>query len=141
MRRLSILAVMLALLGCEQSSAEPTLSPTDANVAGAYALTTANGRLLPIIISLTADAEVDMTADRFVIAADNTWTDTTTYAVKSFSDGTVTSQQTGATGTYAIADGQINFIMKTGGTSAFPGSVTGNTLSLLFNGGRFVYLR
>jgi hypothetical protein len=141
MRRLSYLAVILALLGCEQNSAEPTLAPTDANVVGSYALSTANGRLLPIVVSLTADEEWDLSADRFVISADNTWTDTTTYAVKSFASGSVTARQTGATGTYAIANGQINFIMTTGGTATFPGSVTGNTLSLLFNGGHFVYSR
>jgi hypothetical protein len=141
MRRLPYLAVILALLGCEQSSTQLTLAPTDANVVGSYALSAANGRLLPIIVSLTASEELDLTADRFVISGDNTWTDTTTYAVKSFTDGTVTARQTGATGTYAIANGQINFVMTTGGTGTFPGSVTGNTLSLLFNGGHFVYSR
>ena len=141
MRRLSYLAAILALLGCGHDSEEPTLAPTDANVAGSYALSTANGRLLPIIVSLTADAEWDLSADNFVISTDNTWTDTTTYAVKSFTAGTVTTQQTGATGTYAIANGQINFTMITGGTATFSGSVTGNTLSLLFNGGHFVYSR
>ena len=141
MRRLSCLAVILALLGCGHDSEEPTLAPTDANVTGSYALSTANGRLLPIIVSLTADAEWDLSADQFMIFADHTWTDTTTYAVKSFTSGAVTTQQTGASGTYAIANGQINFTMFTGGTGTFPGSVTGNTLSLLFNGGHFVYSR
>ena len=141
MRRLPDLAVLLALLGCEQSSTELNLAPTDANVVGSYTLAAANGRLLPFVVSLTADEELDLTADRFVISADNTWTDTTTYAVKSFTAGTVTARQTGATGTYSIANGQINFIMTTGGTGSFPGSVTGNTLSVLFNGGHFMYSR
>jgi hypothetical protein len=42
---------------------------------------------------------------------------------------------------YVIADKQINFTMRVGGTAMFAGSVQGSALTLLFNDNHFVYLR
>ena len=141
MRRLSFLLAVVALVGCSEKSAELTLGPTDTDIVGNYALTRSNGRSLPIIARLTVEEQWDLTADRIVIAPDNTWIETTTYRVVSFTTGQVTTQESVSSGTYSVANGQINFVMKVGGSFTFTGSVTGNVLSLLYNGGHFQYSR
>jgi len=140
MRRLPLLLSALVVLGCSSDNSERlTLPVTDANVVGAYSLTSSNGRSLPFIVLLSADEEWDITSDQFVIASDNTWAETTNYLITSLSTGGTRTSSTQASGTYAISKGQINFAMTAGGNTPFTGSVTGNILSLLFNGGHFLY--
>ena len=141
MRRLSLLLSALVVLGCGSDSEPLTLAPTDANVVGSYTLTSSNGHAVPFPILLTADEEWDISSDQFVIAADNTWMETTNYRITTLASGAQRTSSTQASGTYAIASGQINFAMIVGGNTPFTGSVTGNTLSLLFNGGHFLYTR
>jgi hypothetical protein len=141
MRRLSLVLSALVLMGCSSDSEPASLSPTDVNVVGSYALTTSNGRPLPFVVFLSADEEWDISSDQFVIAADNTWIETTNYTITAFANGAQRTSTTQASGTYAVSSGQIKFTMLTGGSTPFTGSVTGNTLSLLFNGGHFTYTR
>jgi hypothetical protein len=110
-------------------------------VVGTFALTLSNGRPLPVVARLTNDEEWDITSDQFVIAADNTWNETTNYRVTSFSSGTASTQSTSSSGTYTIANGQINFVMAVGGTATFTGSVSGKSLTILYAGGQFFYTR
>jgi hypothetical protein len=139
MRRLSLLLSALVLLGCGGSDSEPLgLGPTDTNVAGSYALTSSNGRPLPVVAFVTSDEEWDMTSDTFVIAGDNTWNETTNYLVTSLSTGSTRTTSSQSVGTYSIANAQINFTI-TQGKQTFSGSVTGSYLSVLFNGGHFIY--
>jgi hypothetical protein len=140
-RRLALLLAFVVAAGCSDSVTDPVLNPTDANIAGTYNLATANGHLLPIVARLTADDEWDITSDQIVIAADSTWTETTNYRITTFGTGVVSTQAGISSGTYSIANRQINFIMTVGGTATFTGSVTGNNLSLLFNGGQFSYTK
>jgi hypothetical protein len=143
MRRLSILLAVVAIIGCgsDKTTTAPTLAPTDSAVAGTYSLVTANGLSLPFFAFITSDTdeEYDMTADKFIIANDNTWSDSTTYFVTSLITGATRTTISGATGTYALSASQINFTISDG--TVFPGSVTGNTLSVLFSGGQFIYSR
>jgi hypothetical protein len=132
---------LVALLGCGSDANEFMLAPTDANVVGTFNLTVSNGRVLPIIARLTVDEEWDMTSDQLVISANNTWTETSNYKVTTFQTGALSMQQTMSSGTYSIADSKINFVMTVGGTGTFIGSVTGNTLALVYNGGHFFYSR
>ena len=140
MRRIALLLSALVVLGCSSdNSDELTLPLTDADVAGTYSLTSSNGRSLPFTVLLTADEQWIITSDQFVIASDNTWSETTNYLITALSTGGTRTSATQASGGYAISKGQINFTMTTGGTTPFTGSVTGNVLSLLFNGGHFLY--
>jgi len=142
MRRAALLLSALVVLGCSSdSNNELTLPLTDANVVGTYSLTSSNGRSLPYTVLLTADEQWVITSDQFVIAADNTWSETTNYLITALSTGGTRTSSTQATGSYAISKGQINFTMTTGGSTPFTGSVTGNILSLLFNGGHFLYAK
>jgi hypothetical protein len=133
--------VSLAVLSSCGGEREFTLGPTDANVVGTFALTYSNGRILPLVARITADEEWDMTSDQLIIRADLTWSETSTYRVTAFVTGGVATQQTGSSGTYSIVDSKINFVMTVGGTAMYTGSVSGNTLTMVYNGGHFIYVR
>jgi hypothetical protein len=141
MRRLLLVTLAVAAAGCMSSSEPLSLSTTDANVVGRFGLSLAGGQPLPLLAGTTATQEVDLVADTLAIASDNTWIETSFYNLVAFTDGSTTTSQTVSSGTYAIANGQINFTMLVGGTTTFAGSVTGTTLSLLYNNARYIYTR
>ena len=141
MRRIALMVSLVVLSGCGRTATEFTLGPTDANVVGIFSLTNSNGRVLPLIARLTADEEWDMTSDQLIIRADLTWSETSSYKVITFLTGAIATQQTTASGTYSIADSKINFVMTVGGSAMYTGSVSGNTLTMIYNGGHFVYAR
>ena len=141
MRRIAFLVSLVALAGCAGDTPEFTLGPTDANVVGTFSLTNSNGRLLPIVARLTTEEEWDMTSDQLIIRADLTWSETSNYKVTTFQTGGISAQQTSSSGTYEIADSKINFVMTNGGTATYTVSVSGNTLTMIYNGGHFIYTR
>ena len=142
MRRFSLFLVAAAVgCGAAAAGADLTLGPTDANVTGTFNLQTSNGLLLPVSFILNQAQEWSLVADQIILSADNTWVETSTFIVTDLSTGVKTNTQSLVSGTYSVASGQINFVMTVGGTTTFTGSVTGNTLSLVLNGGRYVYSR
>src|SRR5690242_4053940 len=141
MRRLPLLLLAAGLLGCQAAADEFVLGPTDPNVSRTFALTTLNGGPLPVVARLSTTERWDLSADTLRISGDSTWTETSFYNVTALTDGSITQTQSIASGVYAIADKQINFTMKVGGTATFIGAVQGGTLTLVFNDAHFVYLR
>ncbi|HEX3867329.1 MAG TPA: hypothetical protein VHV78_11285 [Gemmatimonadaceae bacterium] len=142
MRRLSLLLIAVGATAC-LSTSEPavTLSPTDLDVGGSFALQLSAGSSLPLLAGFTATQEVDLIADTLVITEPSSWTETSYYVLTNLADGTQTTSQTLSSGTYAIANAAINFTMLVGGSSTFTGSVTGNTLSVLYSGSSYLYTR
>ena len=143
MRRFPLVLLVAAAVGCGAAAAgaDLTLAPTDADVTGTFNLQTSNGQLLPVSFILKQAQVWSLVADQIILSADNTWVETSTFIVTDLTTGVKTNTQSVVSGTYSIASGKINFIMTVGGNTAFAGSVTGNTLSLVLNGGRFVYSR
>lgn len=141
MRRFALLLLSASVLGCQTASDEFVLGPTDPNVSGTFSLTTINGGTLPVVARLTTAERWDLAADTLRISGDSTWTETSFYNVTALVDGSITKTQSIASGVYAVADKQINFTMKVGGTASFIGAVQGGTLTLVFNDSHFVYLR
>ena len=143
MRRLPLLLFALVALGCGDSGADVSLAPTDANVTGTFNLQSSDGVGLPLLAGYTSDGqtEIDMSADQIIIAADNTWAEVTSSRFTSLVDLTSSSQATNSAGTYDISNNKINFVMTSGGTEKFSGSVIGNTLQVAYNGSRLVYTR
>lgn len=143
MRRFPLVLLVAAAVGCGAAAAgaDLTLAPTDANVTGTFNLQTSNGQLLPVNFTLNQVQVWSLVADQIILSADNTWAETSTFVVTDVTTSVTTNTQSVVSGTYSIASGQINFIMTVGGTTNFTGSVTGNTLSLVLNGGRYVYSR
>jgi hypothetical protein len=141
MRRLLLLTLAVVAIGCSSSSEPLTLGTTDANIVGNFGLNLAAGQLLPVVAGYTATQEVDLVADTMSIATDNTWIETSYFVLVAVADGSQTTSQTASSGSYAIANGQIDFTMLVGGNATFTGSVTGSTLSLLYNNTRYIYGR
>lgn len=143
MRRPTVLAaaLVLAVGACKTEKADLTLPVTETNVTGTFNLTLANGSLLPFTALITNTEVWTMVADKIVIAANNTWVDSTNYTVLNRNDGTTAPRSTATAGTWGIANSQINFVMTTGGTAVFIGAVVGNSLSVNFNNQRYQYSR
>ena len=97
---------------------------------------------MPFIAFTTTTGEAwELASDKMAVGADGTWSETTLYVVHKLSDGTSNSKESVVSGTYAIANGQINFVMTQGGTDTFAGSVTGTELRLLYSGKLFIYVK
>ncbi|HXT18602.1 MAG TPA: hypothetical protein VN706_23445 [Gemmatimonadaceae bacterium] len=136
-----IASASLAAVACTRQTDVFTLPQTDADVTGAFNLTTANGRTLPYTAIVTLTEQQEVVSDQIVILANNTWVDSTSYINTSLVDGSTSTSSTASAGTYKVADGKITFIMTQGGTTIFAGAVTGSTLTVLFNGQPFVYMK
>jgi hypothetical protein len=143
MRALSCLLVAAVVVACGGST-EPvdvSLSPTSTDVAGAFNLVSANGTAPPFAAFSTTTADWTLVADTVTITAPNTWTEATKYFVTNRSDNSTSTQYTVVAGTYEISNGRINFTMTQGGSTVFPGSVTGSSLTIIFMGKRFIYTK
>jgi hypothetical protein len=142
MRRLTLLIAALVVAACTTNeTTEMTLPQTDANIVGSFDLTSANGKELPYQAVVTTSEVWTLTADKIVIQPNNTWVDTTSYSVLNRLDQSTAGRGSVTSGTYAVANGQINFTMTSGGSATFVGAVTGATLQVNFNGARYVYTR
>ena len=144
MRRFILALAAMAALGCGAGTDNPlpTLPATSNDVAGEFSLRSANGTALPFVAFTTTAGEAwELASDKIMMTADGAWSETTTYVVHKATDGTSNSQQSVVSGTYAIANGQINFVMKQGGTDTFTGSVIGTELRVLYTGKLFVYTK
>lgn len=151
MRRLSVLRALaaFALIGCSNSDhlVNVELPATSPNVIGTFALTSSNGVAPPFTVITTATEQWRLLADALVIAADGTWSETSTYRVFAVNNGvtiitdSTLVRQLVVSGHYDIANGEINFFMTAGGTGNFVGSVSGDALIIVFEGKRFGYSR
>src|SRR6185312_12782752 len=111
------------------------LDPTDTAIAGSYDLVAINGQPLPSTTKVNASQAIEVDAERIVIGPDRSWADTSTTVVVDLVSGN------GSPPTQTISAGTINFVTTTGGGSAFKGSVNKDTLTVLFTGTRFIYVK
>ncbi|HXD50236.1 MAG TPA: hypothetical protein VN600_15755 [Gemmatimonadaceae bacterium] len=118
------------------------LDPTDTAIAGSYDLVAINGQPLPSTTKVNASQAIEVDAERIVIGPDRSWADTSTTVVVDLVSGNGSPPtQTISAGTLNITAGTINFVTTTGGGSAFKGSVNKDTLTVLFTGTRFIYVK
>ena len=118
------------------------LDPTDTAIAGSYDLVAINGQPLPSTTKVNASQAIEVDAERIVIGPDRSWADTSTTVVVDLVSGNGSPPtQTVSAGTLNITAGTINFVTTTGGGSAFKGSVNKDTLTVLFTGTRFIYVK
>jgi len=142
-----LLAPLLPVLAACGGSTEPTidtsLKPTSTNIVGSFNLVSANGTAPPFAARITSTEDWTLVSDTIVVAAANTWTEATQFSIVNLLDNSTSTQFTLVSGTYAIANAQINFTMTQGSSTplTFPGSVTGDTLTIIFSGRRFLYTR
>lgn len=145
MRRIALLlAAAATLAACQTEDTPPdalTLPTTETAVAGSYTLSLANGRTVPFDAVVTTAEVWQLTGDKIVLSANGTWVDSTTYVVTNRTVNSTSNKLTASAGTYTIANGQINFLMTEGGSTAFVGAVVSNTLYVNFSGLRYTYNR
>ena len=143
MRRLALLMIPVLVAACMSTVDNSIpLDPTDANVSGAFSLSSINGTALPVIASVTSTQEFDLMSDTVSMTTDGAWTETSVYKVTLLADNTTSSLVTQVSGTYAIANQQINFVQTSGsGGLTFAGSVHGNQLTIVYGGSQFFYNR
>src|SRR5689334_10768866 len=122
MRRIVPLVAAMTLVGCINTiDTSVSLPNTETDVAGRFALTSANGQALPIVAQTTPLAQVSLVGDTMVITAAGGWTETATYHVDSLASVGSSTQTGVTTGTWTIANQQINFITTGGGSASFNG--------------------
>ncbi len=142
MRRILLVAAAAMLVACIDSI-DPSvpLPNTETDVAGSFALSTANGQPLPIVAQTTTFAKWSIVADTLVIANGGTWTETTSYVLDSLTSVGSSTQQGTTAGTWAISNQQIHFTTTQGGSATFVGSLLRGTLTVAFNNGTFAYTK
>ena len=139
------LCAATAAVACMSTPSESglgALNPTDTSIAGAYNLVAINGLPLPSTTQVNASQSLEVDAEQNVIGTDRSWVDTsTTVVIDLVSGNNSTPRLTASAGTLNITNGTINFVTTSGGGSAFTGSVKQDTLTVLFTGTRFVYVK
>jgi hypothetical protein len=122
MRRVVILGLALGLLsGCNESNPGPVV------VTGIYTLQSINNTVLPFTFS----NGVVLNTETLTLQADGSFTDVAVHA-----DGLVVNDA----GIYSNFSGSINFGDQTVG-SLYQGTLSGNTLTIVFGTYREVFLR
>ena len=141
---LSLCAATIAV-ACVKGPTEGSvdfLNPTDTAIAGSYDLMTIAGLPLPSTTKVNAGQAIEIDAERIVIGTDRSWTDTSTTVIVDLVNGNNSPPtQTISSGTLNITNGAINFVTTVGGGSAFKGSVRNDTLTVLFTGTQFIYVK
>jgi hypothetical protein len=118
------------------------LDPTDTAIAGSYNLVAINGQPLPSQTQENSTQAIEVDAERIVIGTDRSWVDTSTTVIVNLTNGSTSAPTiTASSGTLKITGGTISFVTTAGGGSAFAGSVKSDTLTVLFTGTRFIYVR
>lgn len=145
MRRLALFIFPAMLAAClSTTDTSVRLDPTDTNVAGLFSLTLINGAPLPVLATVTSTQEFDLASDTVSITTDGAWTETTVYTVTSLTTDSTSTTVTVISGTYSIANQQINFVQTSPGSGngqAFAGSVKGSQLTIVYGGSQFLYAR
>lgn len=134
MRRLLLLLAFVA--GCGSDST----GPASVTVTGSYTLQRVNGAALPFILSQTTTSKDEVTSGSITLNADGTFSNL--FGVRSTSGATVTTTSVALIGVYQNTNAQVEFTPTTpAGLARFNGSVSGSTLTIVQNGGSFVYGR
>ena len=128
MRRLVVLAALLAAAACESSN---SVSPT-VSIAGQYDLATVNGSSLPYTFTSTNGASATLTSDILTMNPDGSYSDIAQFQSP---QGPYTIDEIG---TYSSLNGSITFDDQTDGI-VYSGSLSGNVLTEINSGVTEVY--
>ena len=130
MRRLIPLILAIAV-ACGRDS--PT-QPTNASIAGTWALTSVNATPLPFVVSQTGTDKVELVGD--VVTATATGSYTKMFTFRETLNGVVTTTSEPDNGTDTINGNAITLKSSTNGS--ITGALSGNTFTLVDQG--FVFL-
>ena len=132
----------VACLKAPTDTSLQTLPTTETDIAGSFNLVAVNSQALPITTQVTPDTALQVQAERIVIAANNTWADTSTVNFIDLTTGDTTAHSSiVSAGSAQITGGTIQFVTTIGSGATFVGSVRSDTLYVVFGGARSVYVR
>ncbi len=104
-----------------------TTEPVVTSVAGAWALTSVNGKALPYVYA-QSDPKLEMISKQYVITSTGTFT--TSFTVRGTElDGTVNTTAASDAGTYALANNTVTFVYRSDG-SVVTARVTATTMTI-----------
>jgi len=136
MRRILVSVFTAATVLLSACGSDSSTNPTPTSIAGTYNLSTVNGAALPYILQ-AANPKVEIISDQIVIAANGTFTQSTSARI---TQGTTISTSTiPDNGTYSLNGTAATFIFSDGSTGT--ATVSNNTLTIAETGISLVYTK
>jgi hypothetical protein len=133
MKTLLALFVSVSLAGCSSYS---LTTPTSELLTGTWNLTAVEGKSLPYKILGPGTREV--TADVLTLAADGTFSESTT--IQTTANGTVTTETVPDSGTYEFNSVVVTFHFMSNGTIG-SGTISGKKMTVVTSGLSFTYTK
>jgi hypothetical protein len=129
---------MLSLgLACGSDSTAPP-TPTQATIAGTWTLQTLNGQAVPVVLSDSGGAKLEVVRDVFTLVGDHTFTQVTAFRITA--GGQATTDSVSDLGTYVVNGTAVSLTYDSDGSTS-SGSWQGNTITLSAEGFSAVYTR
>ena len=125
---------LIALAGC----GDEVTGPTAASLAGTWTLQSVNGLAVPATITGLGANRSDAVSGSVVLTAAATYTQTV--SIVSYVSGQATPTNPSDAGSFTIIGSTIEFTSSVGGSSQ-TATVTGNTMSLTFQGLAVVFAK
>jgi hypothetical protein len=128
----------LALLAV--ACASDATGPDPRSAIGSYHLKSVNGATLPFVSVQSGTVKTEITSEVITLNGDGTFSDVET--VRTTNGSAVATTQFGSVGAYQSPDAPTEFTETSPNTFVFVGSVSKNTLTLVYpSGNTFVYVR
>jgi hypothetical protein len=134
MRKLLLSLVLAAAVACGGDST----SPINASIAGTYKLQTINGSALPYTILQVGNDKVEFMDDQVTVNDGGTYTESG--HIRTTENGVVTTEAVVDAGTYVRTGTAITF-HSTSDNSDTPGSISGNSITVVSSGLSAVYAK
>lgn len=130
-RQTGIFALILGLAACSGDSAGPI------SFVGAFELQTVNGEPLPAVLLEIENDRLEVTGGRITLNADNTFSDR--FDVRITEDGVMSVNSETTFGTYETSGSNVD--MRYDGGDFARASLSGSTLTQIYDGETYVYRR
>ncbi|HJQ09597.1 MAG TPA: lipocalin family protein [Gemmatimonadaceae bacterium] len=130
MRKLLLACAAVALLGCGGSDS----SGPAPSAEGTWNLLTVNGSPLPVTVQQTSTTKIEVTADQYILASDNTYTET--FSTRTTQGTTVTTSDDPFDGTWSQGGNQVHITDSDGAT--LTGTINGSGDQITISVGQFL---
>jgi hypothetical protein len=115
-------------------------APDQRSAIGSYHLKSVNGAPLPFLSAQSGTAKTEITSEAITLNGDGTFSDVET--LRTTNGSAIATTQFGSVGAYHSPDAPTEFTETSPNTFAFAGSVSKNTLTVVYpSGNTFVYVR
>jgi len=129
----------LALLAAVSCGSDAT-GPGQGSAIGSYHLKSVNGAALPFLSVQSGTVKTEITSEVITLNGDGTFSDVE--IVRTTNGSSIATTQFGSVGAYQSPDAPSEFTETSPNTFVFTGSVSNNTLTVVYpSGNTFVYVR